>query len=42
MENKMPPKSKKKTNQKVTEEFKRQYFDYYDDVKSPTHKVVDW
>lgn len=42
MENKMPPKSKKYINQKATEEFKRKYFDYYDDVKSPTHKVIDW
>ena len=28
--------------QKSTEEFKRKYFEYYDDVKSHTHKIVDW
>lgn len=36
-------KQAKKTIQKTqTDEFKRRYFDYYDDVKSPTHDVVDW
>lgn len=34
--------NKKKKNQKSTEEFKRKYFEYYDDVKSHTHKIVDW
>ena len=33
---------KKKVNNKDTEKFKSQYFDYYDDVKSHTHKVIDW
>lgn len=41
----------KKNNQKIikqglqkqqTQKFKSQYFDQYDDVKSHTHKVVDW
>lgn len=25
-----------------TQKFKSQYYDYYDDVKSHTHKVIDW
>ena len=24
------------------EEFKKQYFEYYDDIKSSTHKKYDW
>ena len=39
MENK---NNKKLQAKKSTDDFKRKYFDYYDDVKSPTHKVVDW
>ena len=27
---------------KQTKQFKEKYFDYYDDVKSNTHKVYDW
>ena len=33
-------KNTKKT--KETEDFKKKYFEYYDDIKSPTHKIVDW
>ena len=40
MENKNSVKKRK--NNKSTEEFKRKYFEYYDDVKSHTHKIVDW
>ena len=38
----------KKKNKKVpdkkqgTDKFKDKYFDYYDDVKSHTNKVIDW
>lgn len=40
--------TKKKTiNKEVlkkqqTQKFKSQYYDQYDDVKSHTHKVIDW
>ena len=36
----MEKKIKKKNSE--TEAFKKRYFEYYDDVKSSTHKVVDW
>lgn len=36
----MEKKIRKKN--KETENFKKRYFEYYDDVKSSTHKVVDW
>ena len=29
-------------NDKETQKFKEKYFEYYDDVKSHTHKIVDW
>lgn len=32
----------KKSQKDKTQEFKKRYFDYYDDIKSPTHDVVDW
>ena len=32
----------KKGQKAATKDFKKQYFDYYDDIKSPTHKIVDW
>ena len=37
-------KNDKKTIKKNinTQKFKEKYFDYYDDVKSHTHKIVDW
>lgn len=37
-------KKTKKNNKKIkeTEDFKRKYFEYYDDIKSSTHKIVDW
>lgn len=35
-------KNKKKKQTLDTLEFKRKYFEYYDDIKSPTHKVTDW
>jgi len=33
---------KKKKKSKETQKFKEKYFDYYDDVKSHTHKIYDW
>ncbi len=42
MENKKIEKGKARVNNKTTEDFKRKYFEYYDDIKSPTHKVIDW
>ena len=33
---------KKALNKKQNDNFKKQYFDYYDDIKSSTHKIVDW
>jgi len=33
---------KKNIQKQQTQKFKSQYYDYYDDVKSHTHKVVDW
>jgi len=27
---------------KQTKKFKQKYFEFYDDVKHPSHKVVDW
>lgn len=32
----------KKEKLKETENFKEKYFEYYDDVKSHTNKIVDW
>lgn len=32
----------KKENKKDLKNFKQKYFDYYDDVKDPSHKIVDW
>lgn len=29
-------------NLKNAQEFKKKYFEYYDDVKSHTNKIVDW
>ncbi len=29
-------------NNKQTSDFKRKYFEFYDDIKSPTHDVYDW
>ena len=42
--------NKKLSNQEImkkiklenTKKLKEKYFDYYDDIKSPTHKVTDW
>ena len=42
MENKKIEKGKARVNNKTTEDFKQKYFEYYDDIKSPTHKVIDW
>ena len=33
---------KAQSQTKQTEKFKSQYYDYYDDIKSHTHKVTDW
>lgn len=30
-----------KSKQKLSKE-KEKYFDYYDDIKDKTHRVVDW
>ncbi len=27
---------------KDSKKFKEKYFDFYDDVKDPSHKIVDW
>jgi hypothetical protein len=35
-------KNKKKLKDAETEKFKQKYFEYYDDIKSHTHKVTDW
>ncbi len=35
-------KTKKDLEKQKTQKFKSQYYDYYDDVKSHTHKVIDW
>lgn len=32
----------KKNDLEKTRKLKEKYFEYYDDVKSPTHKVTDW
>ena len=34
--------SKNTKSSNATQKFKEQYFAYYDDVKSHTHKIVDW
>lgn len=34
-------KKGKKTNREI-QKFKDKYFEFYDDIKSPTHKIVDW
>ena len=33
---------KKYNENKKSKQFKEKYFDYYDDIKHPSHKVVDW
>ena len=33
---------KKNQKKKETAKFKEKYFDYYDDIKSNTHKRYDW
>lgn len=33
---------KKNLKNKETQDFKRKYFEYYDDIKSPTHRITDW
>lgn len=33
---------KEKEKLKNTKKFKNDYYSYYDDVKSHTHKVYDW
>lgn len=41
---------KKLTNKEIadkirlenTKKLKQKYFEYYDDIKSPTHKIIDW
>ncbi len=39
----MKPTNQKKTKQQAEmKKFKEKYFEYYDDVKSHTHKIYDW
>ena len=39
----MKPNDKNKKKQaEQMKKFKEKYFDYYDDVKSHTHKIYDW
>lgn len=33
---------KTKAKQQSAMQFKTKYFDFYDDVKDPSHKIVDW
>lgn len=33
---------KKQSKKNETKKFKEKYFEYYDDVKSHTHKIYDW
>lgn len=33
---------KKQQQLKQTKQFKDKYFEYYDDIKSHTHRVYDW
>lgn len=33
---------KNKTKTQEAQKFKEKYFDFYDDVKSHTNKIVDW
>lgn len=35
-------KEKKKKKQIETDKFKQKYFEYYDDIKIPSHKITDW
>ena len=35
-------KTIKKQQKKQIEQFKQKYFDFYDDIKIPSHKVTDW
>jgi hypothetical protein len=43
MENKKNnPKLLKELELKKTKKLKSEYFDFYDDIKNPTHKRVDW
>ncbi len=40
----MTQKTYKKTKLKPQElqKFKQKYFEYYDDIKSHTNKIIDW
>jgi len=38
----MTKEEKLKKELENTKKFKEKYFDYYDDVKSHTHKCYDW
>lgn len=38
----MTAKEKEKQKKKDTEKFKEKYFEYYDDIKTSSHKIVDW
>ena len=38
----MTKEEKRKKELQETKRFKEKYFDYYDDIKSHTHKRYDW
>ena len=38
----MTKEEKRKKELQETKKFKEKYFDYYDDIKSHTHKKYDW
>lgn len=38
----MTKEEKRKKELQETKKFKEKYFDFYDDVKSHTHKRYDW
>jgi len=42
MDKKTVKQKKIAQDKKKTEKFKDDYFRFYDDVKSHTHKVIDW
>ena len=42
MENKKMQKSTKIQKNKAKMSKNSKYFDFYDDIKSPCHKIVDW
>lgn len=33
---------KSKNQKQEIQRFKEKYFDYYDDIKHPSHRITDW